>query len=100
VVILKVVTPAVTQVDIQEVILNWEVTLALVTLALAIPVVDIRAVDIPVVDIRAVVIRAVVIPNKVDIQALILELDTHNTVVIPEVIKQTPLIVVIRYYSL
>ena len=94
-VILKVVTPAVTQVDIQEVILNREVTLAL-----AIPVVDIRAVDIPVVDIRAVVIRAAVIPNKVDIQALILELDTHNTVVIPEVIKQTPLIVVIRYYSL
>jgi hypothetical protein len=90
VVILKVVTPAVTQVDIQEVILNREVTLALVTLALAIPVVD----------IRAVVIRAAVIPNKVDIQALILELDTHNTVVIPEVIKQTPLIVVIRYYSL
>ncbi len=84
------VTPAVTQVDIQEVILNREVTLALVTLALAIPVVD----------IRAVVIRAAVIPNKVDIQALILELDTHNTVVIPEVIKQTPLIVVIRYYSL
>jgi hypothetical protein len=90
VVILKVVTPAVTQVDIQEVILNREVTLALVTLALAIPVVD----------IRAVVILAAVIPNKVDIQALILELDTHNTVVIPEVIKQTPLIVVIRYYSL
>jgi hypothetical protein len=81
VVILKVVTPAVTQVDIQEVILNREVTLALVTLALAIPVVD----------IRAVVIRAAVIPNKVDILALILVLDTHNTVVIPEVIKQIPL---------
>ena len=75
------VTPAVTQVDIQEVILNREVTLVL-----AIP-----ALDIPVVDIRAVVIRAAVIPNKVDILALILELDTHNTVVIPEVIKQTPL---------
>ena len=99
-VILKVVTPAVTQVDIQEVILNREVTLALVTLVLVTLVLAIPALDIPVVDIRAVVIRAAVIPNKVDILALILELDTHNTVVIPEVIKQTPLIVVIRYYSL